>query len=745
MAGVVLGRDKEHQRLGRFLESLKEGPAGCVLEGEAGIGKTALWREGLAAAQAGSFRVLSCAPAESESRLSYSSLTDLLAKVEPHLFAALPAPQRHALEVALLRAGTRRRGRWPAGSRDGCGVAARRVGRADACCRRGRRRPVARLALRRGCSSLRPGGSNGCPSASSSRCVAAARPRWASTVRSRGRLELITVGPMSPGALHQLIKARLGSTFSRATLLRIHRATAGNPFFALELASSLVAGRPARGGRSLPCSRRSARVGRAQAEKAAGDDPADPGFRGCDARPDGRGAAPRAQASHPSSCSSGFRTRGSNRCDRGRGRARPLHASVVRVGHLLDGFGRASEPRAHRRLASLATDAEQRARHLALCTEEPDSDGGAHGGSRSARGSPARRAGRAAELAELAVLLTPANERRRARPAPARTQHTASSTRGTRNAPRCSPGRQRRSPAGCVPGRCSISPALDYWGESARAAVDRCEQALVAASGDPGFEGICHAELAVYCDFDVVRCERHARLALELLGAEGEAADVDALADALLVSARASLLRGRGLAARSGRARVRARVARSQSIYRSRVATQLGQWLKYVDDFAGSRSRLEEGLSAATREGDESAIPNALMHLAQLECWSGNWPLALRYAEESFDLAEQLGQTFGGPPAYRALVDAHLGNVDRARTTVTERLEVVEQNPVAAPLYLRVLGFLELSLGNARGRRAAPVASARTHREHRHPGARRLSRPCRPGRGSGRRRQPRSG
>jgi DNA-binding CsgD family transcriptional regulator len=134
---------------------------------------------------------------------------------------------------------------------------------------------------------------------------------------------------------------------------------------------------------------------------------------------------------------------------------------------------------------------------------------------------------------------------------------------------------------------------------------------------------------------------------------------------------------------------------------RSRVAIQLGQWMKYVDDFAGSRSRLEEGLSAAAQEGDESAVPNALMHLAQLECWSGNWSLALRYAEESFDLAEQLGQTFGGPPAYRALVDAHVGNVDRARATVTERLEIVEQNPVAAPLYLRVLGFLELSLGNA--------------------------------------------
>ena len=106
MTRVVLGREQELRVVGAFLDSLADGPAGCVLEGDAGIGKTALWLEGVAAAQAASFRVLSCAPAESESPLSYSSLTDLLAKVEPELLAALAAPQRDALEVALLRAGS---------------------------------------------------------------------------------------------------------------------------------------------------------------------------------------------------------------------------------------------------------------------------------------------------------------------------------------------------------------------------------------------------------------------------------------------------------------------------------------------------------------------------------------------------------------------------------------------------------------------------------------------------------------
>jgi len=105
MDGVVLGREKEQLGLARFLESLREGPAACVFEGEAGIGKTALWREGVAGARAASFRVLSCAPAEAEAALSYSSLTDLLDGLEPEILAALPGVQRDALEVVLLRAG----------------------------------------------------------------------------------------------------------------------------------------------------------------------------------------------------------------------------------------------------------------------------------------------------------------------------------------------------------------------------------------------------------------------------------------------------------------------------------------------------------------------------------------------------------------------------------------------------------------------------------------------------------------
>ena len=47
--------------------------------------------------------------------------------------------------------------------------------------------------------------------------------------------------PLSVGALHRFLRDRVGSPFARQTLLRIHEASGGNPFFALELARALGA------------------------------------------------------------------------------------------------------------------------------------------------------------------------------------------------------------------------------------------------------------------------------------------------------------------------------------------------------------------------------------------------------------------------------------------------------------------------------------------------------------------------
>ena len=55
------------------------------------------------------------------------------------------------------------------------------------------------------------------------------------------RIARVHVGPLSVGAIHQLLHGRLSRTVARPTLLRLHEASGGNPFYALELARALGA------------------------------------------------------------------------------------------------------------------------------------------------------------------------------------------------------------------------------------------------------------------------------------------------------------------------------------------------------------------------------------------------------------------------------------------------------------------------------------------------------------------------
>jgi hypothetical protein len=96
----VLGRQGELAQVGSFLGSAPGGASALLLEGAAGIGKTTLWHAGVSLARARGHRVLSCRAAESEARLSYAALGDLFDFELPDL----PAPQRRALDAALLRA-----------------------------------------------------------------------------------------------------------------------------------------------------------------------------------------------------------------------------------------------------------------------------------------------------------------------------------------------------------------------------------------------------------------------------------------------------------------------------------------------------------------------------------------------------------------------------------------------------------------------------------------------------------------
>ena len=146
MENAIVGREAELSAVERFLDNVPTGPVALVIEGEAGIGKTTVFVEGLRAAEARRFRVLQARPAESEAKLSYAALADLVGRGFDDTRGALPAVQERALAAALF---ARRGGRSAESPHDGNGARRRRRGdrRRRACPPGDRRRAVARPGL----------------------------------------------------------------------------------------------------------------------------------------------------------------------------------------------------------------------------------------------------------------------------------------------------------------------------------------------------------------------------------------------------------------------------------------------------------------------------------------------------------------------------------------------------------------------------------------------------------------------
>jgi predicted ATPase len=98
---AIFGRDGELAAISRFFEDHRAEAHALVLEGDAGIGKTTLWREAVRLAESRSL-VLSSRASEAETRMSFTVLGDLLVPALEGPMLDLPARQRNALEAALL-------------------------------------------------------------------------------------------------------------------------------------------------------------------------------------------------------------------------------------------------------------------------------------------------------------------------------------------------------------------------------------------------------------------------------------------------------------------------------------------------------------------------------------------------------------------------------------------------------------------------------------------------------------------
>jgi DNA-binding CsgD family transcriptional regulator len=683
----VVGRDAELAVVDRFLEAARAGSEALVFEGEPGIGKTTIWAAARRRAEASGFRVLACRPAEAETKLAFSALADLLDPVADEALPELPGPQSRALAVALLRADAEGVALDPRAVAAGFRSSLSLISRSS---------PVvlaiddaqwldASSGRAIGFAFRRLGGE---------RVSLLTFQRFGAQFGRFDGAESVQLGPLTLAALHHLLKERLGKSLPRPLLNRIHEAAGGNPFYALEIAR-VVGDIGLRPGEALPVPadltqlvlRRVKRLGPVTQEVLlATAAVAQPTIEliSAAAGADAGSALEQAETAGVAEV---------------RGRlvrfSHPLYAAAV-----YSSAPHERRRRLHRRLAEVVTEPEERARHLALAADGADS---AVADELDAAAQAARRRGSAvaaAELEELAIELTPPEaETERDR----RQLQLAEHLMHGGDADRARPVLEnliRRLPTGALRAQALLElAALRYWGEGAFAGIECCEQALEAAGSDRALQAKCHADIAVYCEYDLAKSERHARTALSLFEELGAAADRDAVAEALGIAARASLVRGRGLPLEDVLRAIELEDPEPGMHVGGRSNTKLGQWLKYVDDLDGSCRRLEQARREAHEIGDDSSLPNILMHLAQAELWRGDWARALAYAQEACELAEMLGQHFGGPPAYLAQVDAHLGRVERARASATEGLALVEASAFGAALYLRVLGFLELSLG----------------------------------------------
>ena len=178
--------------------------------------------------------------------MGYTALADLLAPVSPSVWADLPIPQRQALDRVVLRTGADADGSITTDQR---AVAAGFLSVVD---RLAVTSPVL-LAVDDlqwldssslhvlGFVARRLSGPVGVLGAVRTTLHGESPASWLQLPRP-DRIARMTLRPLSVGALHAVVSRRLGRSLPRPTMLRVHETSGGNPFFAIELARSVVDG-----------------------------------------------------------------------------------------------------------------------------------------------------------------------------------------------------------------------------------------------------------------------------------------------------------------------------------------------------------------------------------------------------------------------------------------------------------------------------------------------------------------------
>jgi DNA-binding CsgD family transcriptional regulator len=692
MASGIVGREAQLLEVERFLDASAAGFAVLVLKGDAGIGKTTLWREARGRAQERGALVLSSLPSAAEAKLSFAAVADLLGRVEGDAFAALPDPQRDALEVALLR-------RRPAGK----GPDSRAVAAAFLTLIRGLAadrhvilavddwqwldppsRRVFEFAARR--LEDEPVG-----------LVCSIRPP-SSAWPADDRVTHVAVGPLSLAALGRIVSANLGRPLPRPALVRIAEASGGNPFYALEIARLMAEQGPERAAGAprvpVPDDLRKLTAGRVRRLPPAARD----------------AVLLAAVVSGPDRASMDLEALGPAEeagivAVDAAGRVEFTHPLFAVAAYESVPVARRRE--LHRRAAELVAEPEERARQLALASVGPDPAvaGQLDAGAASAAARGAFEA--AAELAELASRLTPpddASDASRRLLAAARFHFDAGDLD---RADELAEQLLAVAPSGALRAR-----ALWLRSDIVARRSDFAEAGGLAAAAldhtDDDRELRAAIELhLVYCAVsagNLPGAEPYARAAL----GDAEAIGHDGMrADALAVLTMAEFLSGRGL----DRARLeRALALEDEAMARAfmmRPRVIQGMLQLWTGEVGEARRTLAAMHADLVARGQEGAAPMLAQYLVWAQVWGGELGPAAQAAAGAVEAAELLDDPAVSAIALSAsaLVHAYDGHSQVARGEAGAALAHFERlgwrSGVIWPLW--ALGLADLADGNPAG------------------------------------------
>jgi DNA-binding CsgD family transcriptional regulator len=717
-AAAVVGREAELDAIDAFLADRSALPAALVMDGPAGAGKSTLWQAAVDRARDAGYTVLACRPAGAEAQLSYAALADLL---EPQLAAvlpSLPAPQRRALEVALLleddvaakpdqraiSAGTLSAIRGLAAGKpvllaidDAQWLDPPSAEAVAFAIRRLRDAPVAVLTAWRVASASVP--------------AASPPPNRSAIERALDRTpSRIDVGPLSLGALNRLLRTRTSLDFNRRTLQRIHETSGGNPFYALELARAME---------SAPASASGAHAAEPLALSSSLNDLLAGRLQGLTDRT--RDALFVASALSQSrldriAAALGGSEEGAT--------ASLMPAAKVGIVRLVDRAVEFAHPlfaaaayaalppedrrRLHADIADSALDSETRARHAALATSGPDAQAAAllHAAARDAlsRGAP----GVAAELFLAALERRPEDADRIERAMWILEAGPVIQSTGALDQARDLVA----SALADLPAGPDRSEGLRLLGELVESepdgyqrSLDLVEQAIAEAGSD------ARRRAAALLDREMMqrpggRLDLALPIARRALAAAEESGDLFLQAHGHVRVADLEFLLGL-----AGDDPV-PRFARAEELDRqvrvdaeNSAPVMLSVCLIRIGRLDAARSRLLGSRRRASAEGDERGHQQICLFLAELEWLAGNWDAAAAYAAEGLEIAEQarLRLREGSTTGLVALIQASRGEAALARATAERGMAISsEVGDLGYGRYTRqILAFLDLSLGDA--------------------------------------------